>query len=363
MSYEYPVDIAGLWSERAPQFVNLGIPQQEVDHLVEVVDDMWADRPGGWCFEWSALADRYVRAGRPDLAAKAYGGARFPCLADEAKAIAHQRQIEQYQLAAADFPVTLERRWVTTHLRGEVVEVPVHVLSEHDATADTPVLVATGGIDAWKVDLHPMWVAYVLGAHVRVVACDIPGTGELTHTPMTADATEILEGVVAFARTLTTGKVGQLGMSFGGYFSAQAGLTEVVDAAVVVGGPVSQAFSSENARALMYGMRDIFGNATGFATTPTIEQVIEVGASFVMDDLLAKGTNSPMLVLNGDEDVHIPMADTTVFEGRPQTDVQLIHGGTHCAFNKLDEVLAVTTKWLSAALVDGPAGSTEKAPR
>jgi esterase FrsA len=350
MSYEFPVDVHAVWAERAPQFLNLGIPRQEIDHLVGVVDDMWADRPGGWCFEWSALADRYARAGQPGLAATAYGAARFPCLADGARVKAHRHQLEQYELAAPGFPVTFERRRVTTHLRGEVVEVPVHVLAETDAPADTPVLVTTGGIDTGKVDLHPVWVSYVRGAHVRVVACDIPGTGELTPVPLGRETTEVLDGVVAFARTLTTGKVGQLGLSFGGYFSAHAGLTELVDAAVVVGGPVSRAFSSENARALLYGMQDIFGNAAGFTSVPTTEQVVEVAASFAMDDLLARTSNSPMLVINGDEDVHVPLADTTVFDGRPDTEVRLVRGGTHCAFNKLDELLAATTAWLTAAL-------------
>ena len=350
MGYEFPVDVEAVWRERGPQFVNLGIPRREVDHLAGVVDDMWADRPGGWCFEWSALADRYARAGRPEPAAKAYGAARFPCLADEARVTAHQHQIEQYELAAPGFPVTLERRWVTTHLRGRVVEVPVHVLAETDAPADTPVLMATGGIDTGKVDLHPMWVSLVRGAHVRIVACDIPGTGELTHVSLRRETTEILDGVVTFARTLTTGKVGQLGLSFGGWFSAHAGLTRIVDAAVVVGGPVSQAFSSEHARALLYGMQDIFGNATGFTAVPTTEQVVEVAASFAIDDLLAGRANCPMLVINGDEDVHVPLADTTVFDGRPDTDVHLVRGGTHCAFNKLDELIADTTTWVAAAL-------------
>ena len=107
------MDVEGLWSERASQFVNLGVPQQEVDRLDEVVDDMWADRPGGWCYEWSQLAGKYAQAGQPRLATLAYGGARFPCLADQAKATAHQNQIEQYALAAKDFPVIFERRLVT----------------------------------------------------------------------------------------------------------------------------------------------------------------------------------------------------------------------------------------------------------
>jgi esterase FrsA len=350
MSYIYPVDMKDLWSERAPQFVNLGVPQEEVDRLVEATTDMWADAPGGWCYEWSRLGDRYVQAGQPRLASLAYGGARFPCLADAEKATAHQHQIEQYTLAAKDFPVTFERRVLTTRHHGELVEVPVHILSEPDATEDTPVLVVTGGIDTWKMDLHMMWIQLALGVHVRIVAADIPGTGELTHVKMTRASTEITDQVVAFARTLTTAKVGQLGMSFGGFFSAHAGLTEVVDAAVVVGGPVSNAFSSENIDGLLFGMRDIFGNAVGFNKVPTVEQLVEASAAFKIDDLLAKDANCPMLVINGDADVHVPVTDTTIFEGRPNTDVQLIHGAGHCAFDKLDELMPVVMTWLAKAV-------------
>jgi esterase FrsA len=139
MSYEYPVDVKGLWSK---------------------------------------LADQYARSGQSFRAIPAYGGARFPCLADQAKVTAHQHQLEQYVQAAKDFPVAFERRVVSAKYQGGVVEVPVHILSETGATKDTPVLVVTGGVDTFKMDLHQMWVTYVLGAHVRVVAADIPGTGE-----------------------------------------------------------------------------------------------------------------------------------------------------------------------------------------
>ena len=156
MSYEYDTDLKALWSERAPQFVNLGIPKDDVDHLVAVVDDLYADRPGGWCYEWSKLAKKYIDASDAVLAFTAYGGARFPCLADEAKAVAHQHELEQYQLAAKTFPVDFERRIVTTKFHGAVVEVPVHILSEKNATKDTPILFVTGGVDTWKMDLHKM---------------------------------------------------------------------------------------------------------------------------------------------------------------------------------------------------------------
>ncbi len=350
MSYQYPADVKALWSERAPQFVSLGTASEDVDRLAEVVTDMWADAPGGWTYEWSKLAQRYAESGQHYRASLAYGGARFPCLADAAKGIAHQHQLEQYILAAKDFPVTFERRVVTARYRGQVIEVPVHILSERDATRDAPVLVTTGGVDTYKMDAHQMWVSYVLGAHVRVVACDIPGTGELLQVPTSRASTEVLDQVVAFARTLTTGRVGQLGVSFGGYFSAHAGLTGAVDAAVVNGGPVSNAFAESNIGGLLYGMQDILGNAYGFTEVPTRDQLIETSARFKLDDLLVKDSSCPMLVINGDKDVHVPITDTQIFEGRPNTDVILIGGGTHCALNRLDLLQPIVTRWLTSHL-------------
>jgi esterase FrsA len=350
MTYTYPVDPADLFLERTAFFVSLGVPAPEVERLSKAIDDMWADRPGGWCYEWSRLAARYAESDQPLMAARAYGIARFPCLADASRSVAHQRQLEQYVLAAEDFPVSFERRIVTARVGSRIVEVPVHVLSEPGATDDTPVVLASGGIDTWKTDLHDMWVALVRGAHVRIVAFDIPGTGELTDVPLTPASTEIVDGMVAYARTLTTGKVGQLGVSFGGYFSAHAGLTQVVDAAVDIGGPVLHSFEADQIQALIYGMRDVFGNAAGFTAVPSLDQLVEVAGRFPMTDLLDRDTNSPMFVINGDEDVHVPAADTRIFEGRKDTDVELIPGGTHCAANKFDQVVTATTSWLSTAL-------------
>jgi esterase FrsA len=340
-----------VFTERTPQFVSLGLPRQDIDQLRGRVIDMWANAPGGWTYEWSRLAARYAGSADPYRAALAYGGARFPCLADEGKTVAMRRQVEQYMLAAGAFPVEFERRLVTTRLRRQVVEVPVHVLSEKDASDDAPVLIASGGIDTWKMDLHPMWVALALGAHVRVVAFDHPGVGELTNVPMTPDSAEIVDGVVAFARSLSGGKVGHLGVSFGGYFAARSGLRRLVDAAVVIGGPVSRiSFGADNARRLLYGMDNIFGNAVGFTEIPTIGQLTGASAAFALDDLLAAGTNSPMLVINGDADVHVPAGDVTIFKGRPDTEVRLIPGGTHCAMNKTGDLMPAVTGWAAAAL-------------
>jgi hypothetical protein len=47
-------------------------------------------------------------------------------------------------------------------------------------------------------------------------------------------------------------------------------------------------------------------------------QIGPVSESFAMGNLLAKGATCAMLVINGDQDVHVPLSGTQLFEGRPQ---------------------------------------------
>ena len=44
--------------------------------------------------------------------------------------------------------------------RADTVEVPVHLYSADGDYADRPVLIASGGVDTWKMDIHPWWVGF-----------------------------------------------------------------------------------------------------------------------------------------------------------------------------------------------------------
>jgi esterase FrsA len=46
--------------------------------------------------------------------------------------------------------------------------------------------------------------------------------------------------------------------------------------------------------------------------------------------LLDRDVNTPMLVINGADDVHVVCADTLLFSGRRHTDVQHIPGTRRC---------------------------------
>ncbi|MFE6867885.1 alpha/beta fold hydrolase [Kitasatospora sp. NPDC057692] len=348
MSFTWPQDPRDLFVERYPQ-MTLGLPVDEVDAVRAAVTEMWPDRPGGWVHEWSALAARHAAAGRHRLAAQAYGWAKFPSLADEPKRTALARQVEQYVLAVPGFPVEFERRTLTVPYRGGEAVLPVHLMAAPGLPADAPVVLASGGVDSWKTDLHGMWQQLALALPARLLLFDLAGTGETSHLPMTPDGgAEVVEGLIAFARALGNGKVGHFGISMGGYYSARTGLTGAVDASVVLGGPVERSFAA--GRGFAFGMDGIVGNALGFDAMPSGAELARAFASFDLRPLLDRDLNGPMLVVNGTEDVHVPLEDTTVFEGRRDTRVVLIPDTGHCAISRFDEATAVIVPWLEDAL-------------
>jgi esterase FrsA len=348
MAYQWPLDPQDLFEDRHPQMIATGLPPDDIEAVRAAVREMWPDRPGGWVHEWSQRAAQYAADGRHDLAALAYGWAKFPCLADDAKRAALHGQLQQYQLAAPGFGVELRRQILDVPHLGGTTPVPVHLLAPADLPDDAPVLLASGGVDTWKMDLHPMFVILAQHLRARVMAFDIAGTGE-SAVPMTPDGgTEIVRGLIAHARSLTDGRVAHIGFSMGGYFSAWSGLTGAVDAAVDLGGPVDAAFT-QLVRAPA-GMGGIVGNALGFDHAPAPEKIEERLSAFSLRPLLDQDTNAPMLVVNGADDVLVPQRDTLVFEGRPDTQVHILSGAGHCGKGKVPETSGLVLTWLQAAL-------------
>ncbi len=345
--YTYDVTAAAMFEDRTHQFEKFGIPLDEIKQVGAAVTDMWADAPGGWVYEWSKLAREYAERGDHYMAALIYGCAKFPCLTDQARVRAMQNQLEQFELAAKDFPVAFERRIISVPYRDGTVEVPVHLYSTDADFAARPVLIASGGVDTWKMDIHPWWVGFTMGAGVSTLAFDHPGTGE-TATPLDEHADEVIRGIADYARTLGDGRVAHFGASFGGNFSAMSGLAGIVDAAVDLGGPVDHAFETENVQRLPYGMHDILGNAMHWNHSPTLDELSAGLGQLRRRDLLAQQSNSPMLVINGADDYFIPQSDTLVFQGRPNTEVHLIGGTGHCAMSKAPEVVPKIIAWLKA---------------
>lgn len=349
--YTYDIAAAAMFEDRAHQFEKFGIPIDEIERVGAAVSDMWADAPGGWSYEWSKLAEQHAGRGDHYLASLIYGCAKFPCLTDQARVTAMRHQLEQFEVAATDFAVAFERRVIAVPHRDGNIDVPIHIYSTDGDYADRPVLIASGGVDTWKMDIHPWWVAFTQGAGVTTLAFDHPGTGE-TAIPLDEHADEVIRGLADYARTLGDGRVAHFGASFGGNFSAMSGLAGVVDAAVDLGGPVVESFRPEHLQNLPYGMHDILGNAMHWDHSPGLDELSAGLERLNRQDLLDQKFNATMLVVNGAEDYFIPQSDTLIFEGRPHTEVHLIEGTGHVAMSKAAEVVPQIIGWLREHFAD-----------
>lgn len=354
MAYTYPIDPKAMFEDRFEQFVTLGVPRNEVAQMQAAIADMWADAPGGWPFEWSRLAKRYADAGKSYMASLVYGCAKFPCLADARRRKALADQLEYYLKAAAGFPVKFERRMIAVPFRGTSVTIPVHLYSTTQAYDGVPVLLFCGGVDTWKMDMHPLCVAFAQRHDLTVIAFDQPGTGE-NPAPLIVEADEAVLGLVKEARKIGNGSIAHIGISFGGNYSAMTGLLGEVDASIVLGGPVDKSFEREVLDKLPYGMPGIIGNDIGFAHEPSAAEFATETAKLSRRKLLDRSDNAPMLVINGADDYFIPQADTLVFRGRPKTEVHLLAGTGHCAFSKLPEVMSLVMSWLPNQIDGGAA--------
>ena len=345
MSYTYPIDAQAMFKDRATQFVGYGLPAADVARVQAATNDFWVNEPGGWVYEFSALAAHYQDANQPLLAALAYGCAKFPCLANDARKAAFDHQIEAYLAAAPGFGVKFERRVLDLPTDKGTVSLPVHLFSTAESFDASPVLMISGGVDTAKMDIHHWLMTFATRAGVTVLAFDMPGTAE-NPVLLGPDADSVVRSLVAVARGIGNGLVAHMGISFGGNFAAMTGLTGIVDAAVDLGGPVDAAFLPEYQRKLPYGMADIVGNALGFDHPVTVDELSAGARSLVRTELLDLTTNTAMLVVNGADDYFVPAQDTRVFEGRPGVTVELIPGTGHCAMSKAGQVMPRVIGWL-----------------
>ena len=345
MAYEWPQEPGPLFAERFQQMLTQGIPETDAQAVRAATTDMWPDAPGGWVYEWSQLAMRYEKEGNHLLAAQAYGWAHFPTLADQPKRTALAKQLEQYQLAAPAFATTFERRVLALPYGDGTTVVPVHILARPDLPEHSPVMLFSGGVDSWKMDLHNMIMMFARDLPVRVIAFDLPGTGE-SRVHLGRAGTQVIDGLVQTARSMTSGLVVHVGFSFGGYFASYSGLSGIVNGAVSLGGPVDRAFSPD--RTWAYGMAGIVGNALGYDQIPSPDDLSTRLAAMSLRDLFGQGVNAPMLAINGADDVHVPQQDTLVFDGRRDCTARLIPGTGHCCAPERRKAIAIIIEWLAS---------------
>ncbi|WP_052863608.1 alpha/beta hydrolase [Streptomyces niger] len=353
--FTFDVDPKALLRERTRQLVSLGIPASTVADAEHRIDDMWGTGPTSWVPVWTQHAERAARQGHLLLASLCWGAARFPVSATPERRAAHEQQLDWYLKATERFPVRFQRKIVEVpDGRHGTTAVPLHLFRRRQAAGGRPrgVLLLSGGVDTWKMDLHRLAVSSALATGLLVAAADMPGTGE-SAVPLTHDADAVLGGVVEQLRVQYRRPVGFLGLSFGGHWAAKLALQGRVDAAVDIGGPTGVAVRGDDELlAMPHGMPGIVGNALGLDRQPDGRQAAELLARFSLrdQDLLRSAGAAPLLAVNGADDQYVPLLDTTGLAHAPNTTVWVIRNATHCAPERFLPLMAAAWGWLLARL-------------
>lgn len=108
---------------------------------------------------------------------------------------------------------------------------------------------------------------------------------------------------------------------------------------------------------LPHGMPGIVGNALHLDGMPDQSAIAELLAAFSLREqgLLDKAGagGSPLLVVNGADDVYVPLGDAVGLAGRPDTTVWVVKDAGHCAPERSPQVNLALWGWLSARLAPG----------
>lgn len=347
--FTFDVSPHDLFDERRKQFVAWGIPKATVHRVVAKIVDTWKNAPGGWTYEWNQEAQKAKAHKHWMLAASLFGAARFPCLTTPDRQEALEKQVNCFIIASKYFPLQFDRQFIDCRVNELSVRIPIHVYAPKNEEP-LPTVLLSGGVDTGKIELHRLAMVLCKFANVRVVAMDMPGTGE-SDTPLTKDADALYKKVLQNFREL--GKVGILGVSFGGHWAAKLALQREVDAAVNFGGPIGvNGMDSTWIRSLPYGMPGIVANVMRYAAYADEAWADSILRDFGMasQGLLNTDDCAPILVVNGSADPYVPVCDVDIFRRYPSADVWLLRGLSHCAAERIHWVIPGIITWLRKEL-------------
>lgn len=319
-----------------------------------------------WAKAFSALAAPYEEkaaraeaAGDREAAMKnyliaydCYHVARYPAPNSPGKLKAYRKSQEHFLKAARYFDPPLER--VEMPFRGHAREgaVSVGYLRKPKSSANPPVLVLWGGIDAFKEERKG---DAFLQAGIATLQIDMPGVAD---APLAGseDSERLWDAIFDWINQradLDSKRIGILGGSTGGYWATKVAHThrERIRAAVNQGGPAHYAFTPEWIAKAQRGeypfeLAETLASAFGRSTA---EEWVEYSARLsLLDQGILDRPCAPLLCINGVHDTVFPIADMYLLleRGEPKS-VRLFSGG-HMGGGQAQ---SIAVAWLKKHLV------------
>lgn len=226
-----------------------------------------------------------------------------------------------------------------------------------------PLVVQINGLDNLK-EIENHWAASVLlDAGFNVFAFDGPGQGEMRKSmPMIPDYEKAVSAIIDWFEEnnrhdhLDLGRIGTIGMSFGGYLSPRsAAFDRRISCAVSIGGlGYLKADSIRGVNPIW--IRELL-YATAFGTmTDAAEELDRI------DIRTAPPMDRPLLVVHGGKDRVVPhprrQAEYLMDWAAGEKELKWYPDGEHCNVNYFDEIYPYAVDWLSKHLLNSAAQSS-----
>jgi esterase FrsA len=299
-----------------------GLKPAEVRETLAKINSLDRDE---WAAAWSSIAERYVAkaksaeaAGRAKEASedylqawRYYSFARWPTTNSPGKLKAYQAALEAFRNHARFLDPAPE----TVRIPFEGKEI-VGYLRLPKGARPAALVLRISALDSRKEEAIETSDTY-LGRGVAVFALDMPGTGE---APLKIDvgAERMFSRAIDYLLTrpeIDGKRIAVQGGSWSGHWAARLAIVERerLKAVVAQGAPVHAYFQKEwqakalNTREYLF---DLFPARASVYGVETLDDFFAYGPRLsLMNDGLIKKPTAPMLLVNGDHDTQVPIAD------------------------------------------------------
>ena len=320
-----------------------GLKPEDVREALAAIDSL---DPDTWAAAWGKIAERYVARARTEEAGgenpqaqadylqawRIYSFARWPVTNSPGKQKAYALALDAFQHYARTLDPPLE-----------IVRIPfegseiVGYLRLPKGARPAPLVLTISALDSRKEDNAEQSDLFVKRG-IATFSLDMPGTGQ---APIKVDvgAERMFSRALDYLGTrpeVDVRRVAVKGGSWSGYWAAVLGIEEKarLRGAVVQGGPIDRYFQPEwQTKAL--GTReylfDLFPARASVYGVKTLDEFLAYGPRM---SLKARGLigepSAPMLLVNGDRDTQVPIADLDVLlhNGSPK-EAWVNPGGGH----------------------------------
>ena len=322
--------------------------------------------PEVWAAEWSRAAKRYEEQGNAhyergerEQAREAYlmsytyyTIARYPVPHSPGKKECFRKSLELFVKASRYFDPPMEELRIP---HGEKV-IPAYLRLPR-GEGKRSVVINFGGIDSYKAECLP-YDESLLEAGLGTCAVDMPGVGE---SPIKGSTTaeSLFTSVVDYLEKrpeIDRERIGILGRSFGGYWSAKMAFVEPerLRASVVWGGGVHYFFQEEwqrkSTNADSYLMDHEIARAMAFG----LQNLEEIAAYFPSLSLKTQGwldrSSCPMLLVNGKDDLQTPVEDLYILLEHGSPKAARVFPGGH--MGQTPQTFPTIVRWLKRELTE-----------